>query len=207
MSSPPGAVFVDLDRTLIRSASGPVFHQAMEAEGVLSPGRRLPGDALLYSLYNRFGESVPFIALARAAASVMRGRPADATRRAGKRAVEPLMELVQPWALEVLAGHRAAGRPLVLATTSPVDLVAPLADALGFDGTIATRYAERDGRYTGRLDGPFVWGVGKKAAVSRWAADQGTTLAESYAYSDSIFDLPLLRAVGHPHPVNADPRL
>ena len=80
----------------------------------------------------------------------MRGRSAEATRRAGKRAVEPLIDLVQPWALEALQAHRAEGRPIVLATTSPTDLVSPLADALGLDDVIATRYAESDGRYTGR---------------------------------------------------------
>ncbi len=207
MSDAAGAVFVDLDRTLLRSASGPVFQEAMEAEGVLSPGRHLPGDSLLYGLYNRFGESVPFIGLARAAATVMRNRRSDATRRAGKRAVEPLVDLVQPWALEALAAHKAEGRPLVLATTSPVDMVSPLADALGFDAVIATRYAEKDGRYTGRLDGSFVWGVGKRAAVRQWAADHDVDLGASHAYSDSVFDLPLLLAVGHPHPLNADPRL
>ncbi|MGD0395076.1 MAG: HAD-IB family hydrolase, partial [Acidimicrobiales bacterium] len=202
-----GAVFVDLDRTLIRSASGPVFHQAMEAEGVLPPGRHLPGDGLMYGFYNRFGESVPFIGLARAAAAAMRNRPAEATRRAGKRSVETLVDLVQPWALEALAAHRSQGSRLVLATTSPVDLVSPLADALGFDAVIATRYAQRDGRYTGRLDGGFVWGMGKRAAVTRWAADNGVDLGASHVYTDSVFDVPLLLAVGHPHPLNADPRL
>jgi putative phosphoserine phosphatase / 1-acylglycerol-3-phosphate O-acyltransferase len=207
MSSATGAVFVDLDRTLIRSASGPVFHRAMEAEGVLSPGRHLPGDRLMYGLYDRFGESVPFIGLARATATVMRNRSADATRRAGKRAVEALVDLVQPWALEVLAAHKAEGRPLVLATTSPIDLVSPLGDALGFDAVIATRYAERDGLYTGRLEGAFVWAVGKRAAVGRWASGHGIDLGASHAYSDSVFDLPLLHAVGYPHPLNADLRL
>jgi putative phosphoserine phosphatase/1-acylglycerol-3-phosphate O-acyltransferase len=202
-----GAVFVDLDRTLIRSASGPVFHQAMVAEGVLPSGRNLPGDGLMYGFYNRFGESVPFIGLARAAAAVMRNRAADATRRAGKRAVEPLVDLVQPWALGALAVHKAQGMPLVLATTSPVDLVAPLAEALGFDAVIATRYAEHDGRYTGGLDGGFVWGWGKRRAVIRWAGDNDIDLGRSHAYSDSFFDAPLFHAVGHPHPLNADPRL
>ncbi len=207
MSDAAGAVFVDLDRTLIRSASGPVFHQAMEAEGVLPSGRHLPGDGLMYAYYNRFGESVPFIGLARAAARVMRDRSPEATRRAGKRAVEALVDLVQPWALEALAAHQAEGRPLVLATTSPSDLVSPLADSLGFDAVIATRYAERDGRYTGRLEGGFVWGMGKRAAVGRWAADHGVDLGASHAYSDSFFDLPLFLGVGNPHPLNADPRL
>ena len=203
----PGAVFVDLDRTLIRSASGPVFQQALEAEGVLSPGRHLPGDSLMYGFYNRFGETLPFIGLARAAAAVMRNRSAEATRRAGKQAVPALVDLVQPWALEVLAGHKAEGRPLVLATTSPTDLVTPLADALGFDAVIATRYAEHDGRYTGGIEGPFVWGMGKRTAAARWANENGIDLAASHVYSDSLFDLPLFLAVGHPHPVNADPRL
>jgi putative phosphoserine phosphatase / 1-acylglycerol-3-phosphate O-acyltransferase len=207
MSNAGGAVFVDLDRTLIGSASGRVFHRAMEAEGVLAPGRHLPGDRLMYGLYNRFGESVPFIGLARATAAVMRNRSVEATRRAGKRAVEALVDLVQPWALEALAAHRADGRPLVLATTSPWDLVAPLSDALGFDALIATRYGHVDGRYTGRLDGGFVWGMGKRAAVGRWAVDNGIDLAASHAYSDSVFDVPLLMSVGHPHPLNADPRL
>ena len=207
MSDAAGDVFVDLDRTLIRSASGPVVQEAMVAEGVVGGGHHLPGDRLLYSFYNRFGESVPSIALARAAAGYMRGRSAEATRRAGKRAVEPLIDLVQPWALEALQAHRAEGRPIVLATTSPTDLVSPLADALGLDDVIATRYAESDGRYTGRLDGGFVWGLGKRAAVGQWAADHQVDLAASHAYTDSVFDLPLLMAVGHPHPLNADPRL
>jgi len=206
-STPAGAVFVDLDRTLIRSASGPVFQQAMEAEGVLSPGRRVPGDTLMYGFYNRFGESVPFIGLARAAAAVMRNRSVEATRLAGKRAVEPLVDLVQPWALEALTAHRAEGRTLVLATTSPHDLVAPLAEALGFDGVIATRYGQRDGRYTGRIEGGFVWGLGKRSAVTAWARDNHVDLALSHAYSDSVFDAPLLMSVGHPHALNADPRL
>ncbi len=207
MPDSTGAVFVDLDRTLISSASGPVFHQAMEAEGVVSHGRHLPGDGLLYQFYDRFGESLPSIGLARATARVMRGRSVEATERAAKRAVEPLLDLVQPWAPQVLAAHRAEGRTLVLATTSPMDLVRPLADALDFDDVIATRYGEVDGRYTGRLDGAFIWGIGKQSAAAQWAVDRGIPLSHCHAYSDSVFDLPLLTLVGHPHAVNADPRL
>lgn len=207
MTASRAAVFVDLDRTLLRSASGPTFQEAMVAEGVLSPGRHLPGEGLLYGLYNRFGESLAFMALARAAARVMGGRSVEATRRAGKRAVEPLTDLVQPWALAELAGHRGKGRTLVLATTSPLDLVSPLATALGFDAVVATRYGVTEGHYTGHLEGPFVWGNGKLTAVRTWAAESAVDLAASHAYSDSFFDLPLLHTVGHPHPLNADPRL
>ena len=207
MPSPSGAVFVDLDRTLLRSASGPVLQEAMVAEGVLSPSRRIPGEQLFYGFYNLFGETVPSMGMARAAARVMRNRSATAVRRAARAAVEPLGELVQPYALEVLGRHRAEGRALVLATTTPQDLVAPLADALGFDDCIATRYEEVDQRYTGRLSGRFIWGTGKRDAVRVWAEDHGVDLADSHAYSDSVFDVPLLSMVGHPHALNADPRL
>lgn len=173
----------------------------------MGPGRRLPGDRQLYGFYNRFGESAAFMGLARAAARAMQGRSADATRRAGVRAVVPLAELLQPWALAAMELHRLEGRPLVLATTSPHDLVGPLAEALGFDAVIATRYEEHDGRYTGRLTGGFVWGWGKRRAVAKWAAEHKIDLSASHAYSDSFYDVPLLAAVGHPHPLNADPRL
>jgi putative phosphoserine phosphatase/1-acylglycerol-3-phosphate O-acyltransferase len=86
-------------------------------------------------------------------------------------------------------------------------MVAPLAARLEIDDVVATRYAVRDGRYTGGLDGEFVWGRGKLAAVRRWAAAHDVDLAESWAYSDSVFDAPLLSAVGHPVAVNPDLRL
>jgi putative phosphoserine phosphatase/1-acylglycerol-3-phosphate O-acyltransferase len=207
MAPAHSAVFVDLDRTLLRGASGPILQEALIAEGVLSPGRALPGEHLLYAFYERFGETIPFIALARAAARLMRGRSAEETRRAGKAAASQLVDLVQPYALEVLAEHRRAGRSLVLATTTPIDLIDALAVALGFDAVVATKYQIVDGRYTGRLDGGFVWAAGKRAAVQRWASEQNVDLASSHAYSDSVFDIPLLTLVGHPHPLNPDPRL
>ncbi|HEX9969708.1 MAG TPA: HAD-IB family hydrolase, partial [Acidimicrobiales bacterium] len=108
----------------------------------------------------------------------------------------------------LVAEHHAAGRPVVLATTTPHDLVAPLAERLGFDDVVATRYAEDEsGAYTGRLEGEFVWATGKLGAVRRWAAEHDVDLRQSWAYSDSIYDVPLLSAVGHPHAVNPDPRL
>jgi putative phosphoserine phosphatase/1-acylglycerol-3-phosphate O-acyltransferase len=207
MTDATGAVFVDLDRTLIRSASGPVLHAAMVAEGVLPAGRRLPGERYLYGFYNSFGETVAFMSLARAAARLMKGRPAAAVRRAGEASVETLIDLVQPWALEALGAHRAEGRLVVLATTSPLDLVGPLARALDFDDVIATRYEEVDGTYTGRLAGRFAWGMGKRDAAREWAASNGVDLADCHVYSDSVFDVPLLGAVGHPHALNPDPRL
>src|SRR5205807_7906996 len=138
---------------------------------------------------------LPSMALARAAALVARGWSAEAVRQAGKAAAERLEELVAPYARPLMEEHRRAGRPVVLATTTPYDLVCPLAERLGVDDVIATRYAVQGGVYTGRLEGEFVWGPGKLSAVRRWAEGGGVDLGQSWAYSDSVFDLPLLSAV------------
>jgi putative phosphoserine phosphatase/1-acylglycerol-3-phosphate O-acyltransferase len=166
----------------------------------------------MMAAYRLLGETLPSMALARAAALASRGKLVDEMVAAARVAAVHLEREVAPWALPLLESHRDAGRLLVLATTSPVDLVTPLADRLGFDHVVATRYATRVDtggrlRYTGGLDGRFVWATGKLAAVRRWAASARVDLAGTWAYSDSVYDLPLLGAVGHPTAVNPDVRL
>ena len=144
------------------------------------------------------------MALARAAALAVRGWAVDRMRAAGRRAAELLLTDVASYVPSLIQEHRRAGHLLVLATTTPDDLVRPLAEALGLDDVVATRYAWVDGAYTGRLDGGFVWGFGKLTALRSWAERHDVDLAESFAYSDSINDLPMLSAVGRPTAVNPD---
>ncbi|HZD66528.1 MAG TPA: HAD-IB family hydrolase [Acidimicrobiales bacterium] len=201
-----GAAFFDLDRTILRGASGPVINHALAESGLIR-GRQLPGQGVLFRVYDLIGETLPSMALTRGAALMARGWSVDAVRKAGEVAAEGMLELVTPYARPLLEDHRAAGRPLVLTTTTPLDLVVPLAEALGFDDVVATRYAAEDGVYTGGLAGEFVWGLGKLAAVRRWAEDHRVDLGASFAYTDSVYDFPLLSRVGHPFAVNPDPRL
>ncbi|KRE38811.1 phospholipid biosynthesis protein [Janibacter sp. Soil728] len=201
-----GAAFFDLDRTLLPKASGPALSAAMRQTGVVSA--RVPGESLLFGYFNLLGESLGSIALARQAVLVARGRPADAFDEAALLAADVLEPMVGPFAKMLIKEHQEAGRPVVLATTTPEHLVRPLAERLGIDAVIATRYeVGEDGRFTGRNDGHFVWSMGKIAAVREWSQDNGIDLDESFAYSDSIYDAPLLKAVGNPGAVNPDPRL
>ncbi len=200
------AAFFDLDRTLLRGASGPVITEALRAAGVV-PDRHIPGEGLIYRVFDTIGETLPAMLLTRQAARMANGWSRAAVQEAGRTAAARLADQVQPFARPLIDSHHDAGRPVVMATTSPYDLVKPLADSLGFDDVIATRYGERNGAYDGSVDGFFVWGPGKLAAVRQWAADHGADVAESWAYSDSIYDLPLLNAVRHPVAVNPDPRL
>jgi putative phosphoserine phosphatase/1-acylglycerol-3-phosphate O-acyltransferase len=176
-------------------------------EGVLPQGRTLPGDRLLYAVNNRLGENLLSMGLVRAAARVAKGWRQDQVQAAGKRAVPGLTELVAPFAPQHLAAFREAGHRLVLATTTPGDMITPFAEAMGFDAVVATSYETKDGRYTGRLYEGFVWGTGKLKAVRAWAEGEGIDLDDCHACSDSVFDTPLLASVGSPHAVNPDPSL
>lgn len=199
------AAFFDLDRTLLRRASGPALSAAMRETGVVTSG--LPFERAIFGYFDLFGESLGSIALARQASLIARGRSVKAFDEAAKLAGEQLAELVEPFARMLIDEHHRAGRKVVLATTTPEHLIRPFADRLGLDDVVATRYRAKGGRFTGTLDGPFVWSTGKLSAVRAWAQDHDIDLAESYAYSDSIYDLPLLMAVGNPGAVNPDPRL
>jgi len=205
-ATPRGAAFFDLDRTLLAGASGEVFSHAMKAAGLVS--RSIPGESLLYKVFNTVGETLPSMALARQGAALAKGKSRSAVQRAAEVAAPDLVALVQPLAAGLFAEHRAAGRPIVLATTTPFDLVKPLADLLGLDDVVATRYGvNADGTYDGTISGPFVWSAGKLAAVRDWAERNGVDLAHSFAYSDSVYDTPLLASVGKPFVVNPDPRM
>lgn len=202
----PGAAFFDLDRTLLAGASGEVFSTAMRESGFTT--RNIPGERALYGLFNRIGETLPSMALARQAANLAKGRARSTMEAAGEAAAAGLAAMVQPFAEPLFEMHRDAGRPIVLATTTPYDLVRPLAELLGLDDVVATRYGvDAEGKFDGSLDGPFVWNNGKLAAVQAWAERHHIDLEESYAYSDSYYDAPLLSAVGSPFVVNPDPRM
>ena len=199
------AAFFDLDRTILPGGSGPVFAATLERLGVKTP--RIPGQQWMFKLFDAVGESFVVMQLARQASRRTKGLDRAMVQASAEVAADTLLERVKPYAPALFAEHRLAGDLLVLATTSPFDLVAPFARRLGFDAVVATRYAELDGVYTGDVDGEFCWGPGKLRAVRDWASANDVDLEASAAYSDSVFDVPLLSAVGRPVVVNPDYRL
>ena len=190
---------------MLRGASGPVIGQALKEAGVTD--RSIPGEQLIYRFYDIFGENRPSMEVTKRAVRFAQGWVREQVQEAGELAADALAGALQPFARPILDEHKKAGRPLVLATTTPYDLVRPLADALGFDDVVATRYGVKDGAYDGTLDGEFVWGTGKLRAIAEWAMENAVDLGESWAYSDSYYDIPMLSAVGHPVVVNPDPRM
>lgn len=200
------AAFFDLDRTVLAGASGPAFSSALKATGLLTD-RRIPGEDLIFRVFNMVGENRPSMMLTRQAARLSSGWDVETATAAGEIAAKDLVTRIQPYARVLFDEHHAAGRKVVIATTTPDHLVRPLAEAIGADDVVATCYEHRRGKFTGNLDGEFVWGKGKYRAVSSWAQANDVDLKESFAYSDSYYDVPLLNAVGTPVVVNPDPRM
>jgi HAD superfamily hydrolase (TIGR01490 family) len=109
--------------------------------------------------------------------------------------------------LQIAYDHQDAGRGVYICTAASQGTADMLAHVLGFDGAAGTELEDRDGIYTGRLDGPFCYGEGKPLRMRRLAEHEGLSLEDSFAYSDSASDIPMLRAVGHPVAVNPDAEL
>jgi HAD superfamily hydrolase (TIGR01490 family) len=120
---------------------------------------------------------------------------------------ETLHELINPYvyaeAAALIAEHQLAGRDVVLVSASGEEMVRPIGEQLGISDIIATRMVVEDGRYSGEVDF-YAAGPNKGRAVREMAAARGYDLADSYAYSDSVSDVPMLDAVGHPTAVNPD---
>ena len=100
--------------------------------------------------------------------------------------------------------HRREGLDVVLVTGSIDFLIAPLARELGVEHVVAPGLVERDGRFTGELDGPPIGEAEKARRIRQYAADHNIDLTRSFAYGDSVADLPMLESVGFPVAINPD---
>jgi HAD superfamily hydrolase (TIGR01490 family) len=203
------AAFFDLDKTLLPGSS--LFPLAREAYRQRYFTLRDVARMAMYQLrYQVVGSEIQG-AMEQARAKTLEmiaGRPREEVIEFGRSvAVEELLPRLYPQAVELMLRHKRAGREVYIASSSPEDYLAILAERLGIDGVIGTRAVVVDGKYTGELDGPMVHGPEKAERVRQVAKERGIDLDRSYAYSDSINDLPLLESVGNPVAMNPDHRL
>jgi HAD superfamily hydrolase (TIGR01490 family) len=198
------AAFFDLDKTLIARSSTLAFGPSLYRHGLLSRADVMRG-ALAQLRYRVSGADHQQMEKLKAhALQACRGWPAD---RVTEIVTEHLKDLILPyvyaeaWAL--LSDHRSAGQDVIIVSTSGQEVVAPIGALLGVESVIATRMRIANGHYTGEME-CYAYGEEKAVQVRRLAAERGYSLPDSYAYSDSATDLPLLEIVGHPRAVNPD---
>lgn len=202
-----GAAFFDLDRTLMAGSSGIFFARAAFEAGMITRTR------LLHDLWEnlRFrlrGSTDSWADAVRVrVGEMLAGVPVRDLQRMSPRVLAGVLPRLYPQMLERAYRHQDAGQPVYIVTAASQEMADLLAFVLAFDGGVGSRLEVVDGRYTGRAAGPFNYRDGKVVSMRELAAREGIDLADSYAYSDSESDLPMLRAVGHPVVVNPDPEL
>ncbi len=202
------AAFFDLDKTVIARASMVAFGPSFQRAGLLS--RWLVARALYAQLvYLYLGADADRMARMRTAVlRVIVGWEQAHVTQIVEDTLESVIEpIVYSEAIDLIRSHQDQGHKVFIVSASPEEIVAPLARYLGVDEAIATRARlDDEGRYTGEVEF-YSYGTGKVDAMERVAARDGIDLAASWAYSDSITDEPMLRAVGNPIVVNPDREL
>lgn len=202
------AAFFDLDRTLISGASA--FPFAVEAwrQGMATGAdiTRWTSEALAFLLAGDKGDGATMDVRSEFLKRI-EGTPVADLDLIGQAVLPKLVSRVRPESRKLIQMHHEADRDTWIVSASPQGIVEPLAVSLGMTGAIGTRGEVIDGYYTGQLDGPFIYGPGKAQAIEKLASDRGYDLKLSYAYSDSVSDLPMMELVGHPVAVNPDSEL
>jgi HAD superfamily phosphoserine phosphatase-like hydrolase len=123
---------------------------------------------------------------------------------------ERMLPSVTPAARGWIAAAARDSDATLLVSASNLFLTEAIGRGLGCDATLGTRYATRDGRFTGERLGEPCFRAGKVRHVELWLAQRGVApaaLTQARFYSDSHNDLPLLEAVAEPIAVDPDPRL
>ena len=200
----PSAAFFDLDKTVIAKSSALAFGRPFYRDGLITR-RDVVKSAYAQLMFRLGGADEQQMARIRDyVAKLCRGWRVEQVSQIVN---ETLDELINPYvyaeAAALIGEHRAAGRDVVVVSTSGEEMVRPIAQQLGVTDIIATRMVVEDGRYTGEV-AYYAAGPTKAEAIRELATVRDYDLSSSYAYSDSISDIPLLETVGHPTAVNPD---
>jgi len=120
---------------------------------------------------------------------------------------DKVQAMITPAARQLVADHRDQGDSLVIITATNSFITRPIAEAFGVSSLIATEPEEIDGQFTGKVAGTPCFREGKVERLQQWLDENNESLEDSWFYSDSHNDLPLLDLVTHPIAVNPDPTL
>jgi HAD superfamily hydrolase (TIGR01490 family) len=198
------AAFFDLDKTIIAKSSALAFSKPFFNQGLLTR-RAVLKNSYAQFLYLLSGADRDQMDRIRTHLTNMcAGWDVEQVKSIVN---ETLHDIVTPLvfaeAADLIAAHKLCGRDVVVVSASGEEIVAPIARALGATHAMATRMVVEGGKYTGDV-AFYCYGEGKVQAIRELAARERYPLEHCYAYSDSMTDLPMLEAVGHPSVVNPD---
>lgn len=200
----PAAAFFDLDKTIIAKSSTLAFGRPFFQGGLINRRAVLRGSYAQFVYLLGGADEDQMDRMRDYLASLAAGWDVQQVRDIVSEALHELIDpLIYDEAASLIDEHHAAGRTVVIVSSSGVEIVEPIAEMVGADEVIATRMVVRDGAYTGDVEF-YAYGENKALGIRALAQQRGWNLAQCYAYSDSATDVPMLEAVGHPVAVNPD---
>jgi HAD superfamily hydrolase (TIGR01490 family) len=199
------AAFFDVDGTLLARNSGPLYMKFLRAR------REIRRRDALRTVYYFLRYRLNLLDIDRAVAQSgkwIRGRKEeDVAAHCLLWYRQMVRQHLVPAIVARMEEHRARGHLIALLSSTTSYLARPLADELGVEHLLVSRLVVVDGRFTGDIERPLCYGAGKVHWAKRFADEHDVDLAQSFFYTDSVTDLPVLELVGHPRIVNPDPLL
>lgn len=207
MDSKKAAAFFDLDKTILATSSALAFTRPFYRGGLI---RR---SDVIRSAYAQFvflaggADHDQMEAMRRYMSQLVTGWDVAKVREiVGETLDEIIDPVIYEEAVALIDAHQAAGRDVIIISSSGTEVVEPIGERLGVDLAVGSQLVVEDGCYTGEILF-YAYGENKAQAMRDLAAERNYDLVTSYAYTDSITDLPMLDAVGHPHAINPDDEL
>lgn len=204
LATRPVAAFFDLDKTIIATSSAFAFGREFMNNGLITKQEALEmyWAKTSYMLAGLSSEQMD--STRDQLTSLVAGWSEEEVRRITN---ETLHNVVTPTiyseARELIQFHQAAGHDVIIISASATHLVEPIAEELGVTHVAATELEVIDGTFTGNIL-RYLKGDAKADVITELATTQGYDLANSFAYSDSATDIPMLALVGNPVAVNPD---
>jgi HAD superfamily hydrolase (TIGR01490 family) len=197
--------FFDLDRTLVACNTGRLFLRDLRRRGEISLARAIRAMGWIARYHMSL---IDLDAVAHKILEGLRGwSEAEFEERCHRLVEKEVLPLLQPAGLRKIDEHRKAGHVLAILSTSPTYMTRPIARVLGMEHALSTQLEVESGRFTGRLVSPACFGAGKVHWAEAFGRETSVDLDQSWFYTDSYSDLPMLERVGHRVIVNPDPRL
>lgn len=199
------AIF-DLDNTLIGGDSDHSWGEFLIDKGMVDAESFKQANDQFYEDYVK-GE-LDIFAYQRFALGPIVGKPmAELGELHQEFMASKIHEILLPKADKLIAEHAQQGHTLLIITATNRFVTAPIAKHLGIDNLLATEPEIVDGVYTGNIVDTPCFQDGKVKRLNAWLSSQQKSFDESYFYSDSANDIPLLENVDHPVVVDPDDRL
>ena len=201
------AAFFDLDKTILAKSSSLVFAKPFYKGGLMEATDVVRSAYAQFVFITSGADHDQMEQMREYMSAMVAGWPVDKVKEIVAETMDSIVDpIVYEEALDLIREHQDAGRDVIVISSSGNEVVEPIGERLGVDLAVGSQMAVEDGRYTGEIIF-YAYGPNKAEAMRDLAAERGYDLQDSYAYSDSETDIPMLEAVGHPFATNPDDEL